>query len=212
MKANLSFCYRLVSAFFKIIFKFGYHGKLYGLENIPSSGGFIFAGNHVSYLDPPLIAVHANRQPVYSFARNTLFKKGIGWFFKRLYMIGVDRDKGSDIHSIKRILQLLKEGNPVLMFPEGTRSPTGVLQRAKKGIGLFVTKANVPVVPVRIFGSFEAWPKGAKRPNFKHNISIVFGKPLMPEAFLECQHEADPMQAISDKIMQAIANLQEVKK
>lgn len=212
MKANLSFCYRLVSIFFKIIFKLGYHGKLYGLENIPQSGGFIFAGNHVSYLDPPLIAVHANRQPVYSFARNTLFKKGIGWFFKRLYMIGVDRDKGSDIHSIKRVLQLLKEGNPVLMFPEGTRSPTGVLQRAKKGIGLFVMKANVPVVPVRIFGSFEAWPKGAKRPNFKPNISIIYGKPLMPEAFLECQQEADPMQAISDKVMQAIANLQEVKK
>lgn len=208
MKSNLFFCYRTVSCFFKIIFKKAYHGKLYGLENIPASGGFILAGNHVSYLDPPLIAVHTSRQPVYSFARKTLFKKGIGWFFKRLYMIGVDRDKGSDVHSIKRVLQLLKEGHPVLMFPEGTRSVTGVLQRAKKGIGLFMIKANVPVVPVRIFGSYEAWPKGKKFPNFKSKISIVFGKPLMPEDFENCKTDPDPMQAISDKVMQAIANIQ----
>ena len=198
----------MVSRFFKIIFKKAYHGKLYGLENIPTSGGFILAGNHVSYLDPPMIAVHANRQPVYSFARKTLFKRGIGWFFRRLYMIDVDRDKGSDIHSIKRVLQLLKDGNPVLMFPEGTRSVTGVLQRAKKGIGLFMMKAHVPIVPVRIFGTYEAWPKGKSLPNFKPNISIVYGKPLMPEDFESCKSEPDPMQAISDKVMQAIANIQ----
>ena len=198
----------MVSCFFRIIFKKLYHGKLYGLENIPTSGGFILAGNHVSYLDPPLIAVHANRQPVYSFARKTLFKTGIGWFFKRLYMIDVDRDKGSDIHSIKRVLQLLKEGHPVLMFPEGTRSVNGVLQRAKKGIGLFMTKANVPIVPVRIFGSYEAWPKWKVLPNFKSKITIVFGKPLMPKDFEKCKEDSDFMQAISDKVMQSIANIQ----
>ena len=208
MKINLTFSYRMVSFFFKIIFKKLYRGKLYGLENIPSSGGFILAGNHVSYLDPPLIAVHCPSQPVYSFARKTLFKRGIGWFFKRLYMIGIDRDKGNDIHSVKQILHLLKSGKPVLMFPEGTRSPTGILQRAKKGIGLFMTKANVPIVPVRIFGTFEAWPKGAKRPNFKHNISIVYGKAMYPKDFEDCKQTADPMQSISDRVMQAIASLQ----
>ncbi len=208
MKANLSLCYRFVRFFFKFVFKKGYQGKLYGLENIPAQGGVILAGNHVSYLDPPFIAVHANRQPVFSFARRTLFKRGIGWFFNRLYMIPVDRDKGSDIHSIKHILQLLKDGNPVLMFPEGTRSANGVLQRPKKGIGLFVSKAKVPVVPVRIFGTFEAWPKGDKWPNFKPKVSIVFGKPIPPESFDDCKDASDPMQAISDRIMQAIANIQ----
>ena len=207
MKANLSFCYCLVSCFFKFLFKYIYRGKLYGVENIPSSGGFILAGNHVSYLDPPMIAVHCARQPVYSFARNTLFKKGIGWFFKRLYMIGVDREKGSDLCSIKQVLQLLKEGKVVQMFPEGTRSVTGVLQRGKKGIGLFISKAQVPVVPVRIFGTYEALPKGAKFLNLKPKISIVFGKPLNFEDFENCKAEEDPLQAISDRVMQAIANL-----
>lgn len=209
MKSNLSFCYRLVCWFFHFIFEKAYKGKLYGLENIPSTGGFILAGNHVSYLDPPFIAIHASRQPVYSFARQTLFKRGIGWFFRRLYMIPVDRDKGSDIHSIKRILKLLADGNSVQMFPEGTRSPTGLPQRAKKGIGLFVSKAKVPVVPVRIFGTYEAWPKGAKWPNFKPNVVIVYGKPISYEELAaDAQNQKDPMQAISDRIMQEIARLQ----
>ncbi len=208
MKSNLSFCYRLVCCFFKLIFKRAYKGKLYGLENIPETGGFILAGNHVSYLDPPLIAVHTNRQPVYSFARQTLFKRGIAWFFRRLYMIPVDRDKGSDIRSIKQVLKLLADGNPVQMFPEGTRSPTGLPQRPKKGIGLFVSKSKVPVVPVRIFGTYEAWPKGAKWPNFKPSIAIVFGRPLAhEELIIEAHGQADPMQAISDRIMQEIARL-----
>ncbi len=208
MKANFSFCYNLVSIFFKLIFKLGYKGKLIGLENIPAKGGFILAANHVSYLDPPFIAVHTSRQPVYSFARRTLFKRGIGWFFRRLYMIAIDRDKGSDFRSIKQILQLLQQGQPVLMFPEGTRSVTGVLQRPKKGIGLFVSKSKVPVVPVRIFGTFEAWPKGRVWPNFKSQVSIVFGKPLLPSDFEDCKRSEDPMQAISDRVMQAIANIQ----
>ena len=82
MKSNLSFCYRLVCWFFKLLFKMAYKGRLYGLENIPATGGFILAGNHVSYLDPPLIAVHASRQPVYSFARQTLRSASspcLGW-------------------------------------------------------------------------------------------------------------------------------------
>lgn len=207
MKANLYFCYRIVRWFFQVLFKRVYHGKLYGVENIPEQGGFILAGNHVSYLDPPLIAVHCWRQPVYSFARKTLFKFGIGWFFKRLYMLPVDRDKGSDLRSIKDVLNRLKNNQPVLMFPEGTRSATGVPQRAKKGIGLFIQKAQVPVVPVRVFGTFEAWPKTAKWPSFKPNIAIVFGEPLLPQQFADCASEPNPMQAMSDKVMQAIATL-----
>lgn len=193
---------------FRFIFKWIYRGKIYGQENIPATGGFILASNHVSYLDPPFIAVHVNRQPVYSFARQTLFKRGITWFFNRLYMIPVDRDKGNDIRSIKNILKLLKEGNPIQMFPEGTRSPTGLPQRPKKGIGLFVMKSKVPVVPVRIFGTYEALPKGAKWPNFKTKINIVFGNLLTYDELLKAsQGQSDPMQAISDRVMQEIACL-----
>ena len=122
-------------------------------------------------------------------------------------MIGVDRDKGSDLPAFRRVLQLLNDGQVVQMFPEGTRSPNGVLQRGKKGIGWFILKANVPVVPMRIFGTFEAWPKGKRLPSFKPQLTLVFGKSLSPDVFVDCKNEADPFQAASDRVMQAIANL-----
>ncbi len=208
MKANISFSYRCVSLFFKILFKFVYRGKIYGEENIPTEGAFILASNHVSHMDPPLIAIHCRRQPVFSFARSTLFKRGIGWFYRRLNMIPVDREKGNDVGSIRRVLQILKRGYPVLMFPEGTRSITGIPQRAKKGVGLFVVRSGVPVVPVRIFGTFEALPKGKHFLNFKPRLSIIYGKPLYPQDFEACRQEEDCLQAISDRIMQSICQIQ----
>ncbi|MBP5191504.1 MAG: 1-acyl-sn-glycerol-3-phosphate acyltransferase [Opitutales bacterium] len=207
MSTRLSWPYQMSVAFFRMVFRWGYRRKVYGLEHVPSTGGVILAGNHVSYLDPPLIAVHCSRQPVYSFARQTLFQHGMGWWFRRLYMLEVDRDKGSDLHAFRQVLQLLQNHQVVQMFPEGTRSPNGVLQRGKKGVGWFLLKGRVPVVPVRVFGTFEAWPKGKRFPSFRPQISVVFGKPLLPDDFASCQNDPDPYQAASDRVMQAIANL-----
>ena len=123
-------------------------------------------------------------------------------------MIPVDREKGNDVGSIRRVLCILKRGHPILMFPEGTRSITGTPQRGKKGIGLFVVQAKVPVVPVRIFGTFEALPKGKHFLNFKPRLRIVYGKPLYPQDFASCRQEKDCLQAISDCIMHRICQLQ----
>lgn len=207
MKSNISFCYKVITFLFGVLFKNFYRGRIYGNENIPKSGGFILACNHVSHMDPPLVAVHCPRQPVYSFARSTLFKRGVCWLYNRLYMIPVDREKGADMKAIRNILSLLKSGNPVLMFPEGTRSVNGIMQRAKKGIGLFVEKACVPVVPVRIFGTFDALPKGKLWPSFKKELDIVFGRPINMDDFADCLNDEDAAQSIADKIMHAIANI-----
>lgn len=207
MKANLSYAYRFVTFIFRTGFKLLYKGKIYGLENIPINGGFILAGNHVSHLDPPMIAGHCPRQPVFSFARSTLFKKGIRWLYHRLNMIPVDREKGSDLKAIKKVLSLLEQGHPVMMFPEGTRSLTGIPQRPKKGIGMFAIRSGVPVVPVRIFGTYEALPKGKHWPSFKSSLTIVYGKPLSKEDFEDCRTEKDLAQAVSDRIMQAISQI-----
>ncbi|MCR6657594.1 MAG: 1-acyl-sn-glycerol-3-phosphate acyltransferase [Opitutus sp.] len=115
------------------------------------------------------------------FARKTLWKPGVAsWWLDTVGTIPVDRDGGQDVSAIKRVLKALKEGKALILFPEGTRSPDGTLQSAKAGVGLLACKAQVPVIPARIFGSFEAYGKGVKIPRFGTPVSVVFGPALQP--------------------------------
>ncbi len=207
MKSNLSYVYNIVAFLFRFLLRCVLRGKVYGAENVPSQGAFLIASNHVSHSDPPLIACNCPRQPVFSVARSTLFTKWSRWLYNRLHMLPIDREKGADLKAIKAILQKLQSGQPVLMFPEGTRSLTGIPQRAKKGVGMIAARAQVPVLPVHIFGTYDVLPKGRHWPSFKNRVFIVFGKPLYPQDFEIYRTEPDVYQAMSDRIMQAIAQI-----
>ena len=112
------------------------------------------------------------------FARKSLWKSRVlGWWMNQVETIPVERDSG-DIGAIKRVLQALAENRAVVLFPEGTRSLDGHLQKPKPGVGLMACKTGVPVVPCRVFGSFEAFGKGSALPRFGTPISIVFGPPI----------------------------------
>lgn len=166
-------------------------------------GGAIVAANHTSYLDPPIVACAYN-SPIAFLARKTLFQGFGAWLYPRLNAFPIDREH-ADLRSMKTILRRLKDGERVLMFPEGTRSADGRLQEAKAGIGMLVAKSGVPVQPVRIFGAHESWPKGGKfRP---HRIQVVIGDPVKfaPGDLKEKSREA--YQRIADQLMRAIAEL-----
>jgi 1-acyl-sn-glycerol-3-phosphate acyltransferase len=110
-------------------------------------------------------------------ARDTLFRNPIaGWTLRSWNCVPINRDRG-DIGALRTMLRLLGEGKAVLMFPEGTRSPDGTLQEARAGIGMVVAKANVPVVPLRIFGTDRALPRGASLPR-PAKVSVKFGEPF----------------------------------
>jgi 1-acyl-sn-glycerol-3-phosphate acyltransferase len=205
MKSNLSCIYRGVIFFSRWALRFPLKGRIYGLENIPLQGGFIVASNHTSYLDPPLIACQIPRQPVFSIARNTLFGPPLKWLFGALNIVPIDRERGADLKAIKNILHILREEHPLLMFPEGTRSPTGVLQRPKKGIGLIAAKAQVPIVPVRILGTYEVLPKGHRWPS-RHRVTLMFGPPIYPSQFQNIPAK-DLYPVIGNQVMGAIARL-----
>jgi 1-acyl-sn-glycerol-3-phosphate acyltransferase len=85
--------------------------------------------------------------------------------------------EGGDLAAMRTVLRLLGEGKAVVMFPEGTRSPTGQLQEARAGIGMMVAKAGVPVVPMRIWGTERALPRGASVPR-PARVTVVFGEPF----------------------------------
>ena len=75
-------------------------------------------------------------------------------------------------------IRVVRAGGGILVFPEGSRSPNGCLQPAKPGVGMIVAKTGAPVIPVRVYGSFEAFPIGAKKPK-RNRITVVIGKPEM---------------------------------
>jgi len=201
-----------VYGFFHSLVMLGYEmffrGEVVGRENLPCEGAFLVAGNHVSFLDPPLIGVHVSRQLCF-FARKTLWKPGFAsWWLDAVGTIPVDRDGGQDVSALKRVLRSLKENKGLILFPEGTRSPDGRMRAPKSGVGFIACRAQVPVVPARIFGSFEAFGKGVKFPRLGTPVSVVFGPPLTPADYDEPAADRDRYQIASERIMAAIARLQ----
>jgi 1-acyl-sn-glycerol-3-phosphate acyltransferase len=178
-----------------------------GVENIPRRGGFIIASNHASLLDPPIVGAQVPRQ-LAAFARKTLWKKGVAsWWLDVVGVIPVDRDGGSDVVAIRRVLQTLKQEKGIILFPEGTRTPTGELQRAKAGVGLMACRTGVPVIPARIFGSFEACGRNGPL-RFGTPITVVFGPPLFPADYDNRADGKERYQRASERIMSAIASLE----
>jgi 1-acyl-sn-glycerol-3-phosphate acyltransferase len=184
-----------------------FRGEVSGLENIPAQGSFILAANHASLLDPPIVGCHVPRQFSF-FARKTLWKPGIAsWWLDTVGTIPIDRDGSTDVMAIKRVLQALRTGRPVIMFPEGTRSRDGRLQPPKSGLGMFACRAAVPVVPARIFGSFDALGRSHGL-RLGTPIHVTYGGILQPRDFDDPAAGKERYQRASEKIMSAIAALE----
>ncbi|HLP02577.1 MAG TPA: lysophospholipid acyltransferase family protein [Opitutaceae bacterium] len=196
------FCHGLI----RTVADTAFRGEVIGLENVPREGPFLMASNHCSHLDPPLLGSQLQRQ-IHFFARKTLWKPGFpAWWLDAVETIPVDRD-GADVGAMKRTIAALENGGVVIVFPEGTRSLDGRLQPAKAGVGMIACKARVPVVPARIFGSFEAFGRDAKIPK-PHPVSYVIGRPLAPAEYDDPAAGKQRYQVASERIMAAIAALE----
>ena len=174
--------------------------KVNGLENFPDKSGFIIAANHRSYLDPPIINT-ISPFPVMFMAKEELFKVPIlGNFIKKAGAIPVERGRKAT-KSLIKALELLKEGYTVGIFPEGTRANPGEYLKPQPGVGLLVSKANVPVVPVKIEGADKVFPNNSKFPKlFTAPIEVTVGKPLQFD-------ESYSYEDISNEIMEVIKKL-----
>ncbi|MDR1591232.1 MAG: 1-acyl-sn-glycerol-3-phosphate acyltransferase [Puniceicoccales bacterium] len=161
-----------------------FNGKIYGQENIPRSGPFIVAPNHLSHLDPPFISAAFQKRELMFLGRKTLFKPGFwNWLLSHINVIPVDKENAADISAIRKALTLLKNGFGLVIFPEGTRSPDGNFGVAQAGIGFLACKSQVPVIPVRIFGTYKILRKYTTFPDIRQSASIVIGNPLLPEEY-----------------------------
>ena len=207
---NLS--YRLGWIFFRTLYKVYFRWHVFNADNVPQSGGVILASNHASFLDPPLVGSGLNRGINY-LARESLFRfPGIGALLRSWNSVPVDRD-GGGAAGLKAILDRLLAGGGIILFPEGTRTSDGHLQPARSGIGLVVIKSTAPVVPVRVFGTYEAYGRHVKFPR-PYRVMVKYGRPM---DFKKLRDEAQKCskarlkeiyQEVADEIMAAIAKLE----
>lgn len=185
-----------------------FRGEVVGTENFPATGPFLIASNHASHLDPPFVGSQVKKQMRF-FARKSLWNNRVmAWWLDQVETIAVERDTG-DIGAIKKVLQALKDNRAVVLFPEGTRSPDGSLQKPKAGVGLMACKTGVPVVPCRVYGSFAAFGKGDKIPNFGTPVTVVFGPPIPASDYDDPGLGKARYETAAQRIMDRIAQLPE---
>jgi 1-acyl-sn-glycerol-3-phosphate acyltransferase len=196
--------YDFAHAIFFVLFKLIFGYRIIGRENVPVAGPVILASNHASFLDPPFVGTGVRRR-VNFVAKEELFNRPWKRFIlTRWKAIPIKREQ-LDKTMLRAILDKLKAGEVVGLFPEGTRSADENLLPGKPGVGMVVSMAKAPVVPVYIKGSWMTLGKvhSKLRPT---PITVVYGKPI---TFTDMEggkgHER--YQMISGRIMEEIEKL-----
>ena len=194
IRKRSSFLYYLGKVVFKLMFLVIYRCKSSGQENIPEDTGFIIAPNNMSFFDPPLAGCFM-KQDLYFMAKQELFDVPIlGFIIKRTNAFPVKRGM-QDMSAFRNAFTLLEHKKALLMFPEGTRSKTGELGKARPGVGMVACNCQVPIVPVKIINTNNMT-------KFK-KIEIKYGKPVYPPK----EHTKEDYLKIAQKVLDDIRAL-----
>ncbi len=178
--------------------------EVYGVENVPSDGGAVIAPNHVSYMDPPLVAACLPRR-TYFMAKRELFEPLLfGELIYSLYAFPVERGSG-DRAALRRAIDLVRAGELVIIFPEGTRSRDGTIGEGQLGPAIVAGRAGRPIVPCAILGTDRMLPPGAKFIR-RARFYIAFGEPVWVGDGNQ-RLSRDVLQAATDELMRRIREM-----
>jgi 1-acyl-sn-glycerol-3-phosphate acyltransferase len=152
--------------------------RVEGVENVPRTGALIVCPNHFGTLDPPMVPAFLPRGDTWNMAKSEYFKKAwMRWLFAAYQAFPVVRHTADRV-ALRRSFDLLKAGQVLIMYPEGTRVEAGVLSKPEPGAGFIAQKADCPVLPVAVTGTRECLPKGKLWPR-RVRVTVRFGKPFM---------------------------------
>jgi len=194
---------------YKLILKLFFKFEVIDRENIPKEGPFIMVANHVSYADPAVMGVACNTLPLRFLAKKELFHNPVlGAWCRAVGCIFIERESTSSA-PLKNILKVLNARGAVGIFPEGKRSPDGELQKAKLGIGVIAAKSRAPIIPMYIFGTRKAMPKGQSIPR-PCKVKARIGKPVDVSGHKSINDKKKAYEFIGSKIMEGIAELKDV--
>lgn len=199
-----TFCKLFISTFFSLFYRLRYINS----HNIPKKGGYFIASNHTSFFDPPVIGTGAYYRIFRFMARDTLFKSFFGFGIKWMGAFPVKRG-AIDRQAWDHVVNLVKEGWIVMLFPEGTRTPDGEIHEGKAGPGMFIYRTKAQVIPVATLGMFEIWPKGQKLPKLFRRIDVIYGEPVDFSEFFSLEEGKETYMKITEKLMARIRELRQ---
>jgi 1-acyl-sn-glycerol-3-phosphate acyltransferase len=153
-----------------------YRVKVYGRENIPHDGAALVLSNHQSFFDPMLCQGWLTR-PFYFVPRDTLFVGFWGFMIDALYTIPINQEQVT-LKSMKAIIDVLKRGHIVCLYPEGSRTFDGKIDEIKPGFCLLARRSKAAIVPMVIDGIFDRWPRMQKYPKPGGRVGVIYGKPI----------------------------------
>jgi 1-acyl-sn-glycerol-3-phosphate acyltransferase len=183
-----------------------------GRENVPATGPFIIASNHLSFIDSMAIPLMAPRRVGYLAKAEYFTGTGIrGWLTRTLFTalgaMPVHRQTNRAAQeALDTAMTVLRAGGGFGIYPEGTRSRDGKLARGKTGVAWLALTAGCPVVPVAVAGTDKIQPIGASWP-WPHRFSVTFGEPLTFPEYAGKANNGKARREVTDRIMEAIAEL-----
>lgn len=191
-----------------------YVKKINGSENIPKKGAFILAANHCSYIDHLflyLVVLPKYNKVVHFLAKKEHFRGFIQCSWHRwVYAIPIDREAGGK-EALKEAIKCLRKGKIIGIYPEGTRSLDGKIQRGKTGVARLALIAKVPVVPVGLINTFKILPKGRFIPKGGKIGIINIGKPMFFKEYYKKENDHTTLRRVTTKIMKETAKLSNQK-
>ncbi len=189
--------YPFVKAIIKIYYTIMFKVTIVGKENVPKVGNGVLCCNHISNYDPLTMAVYLDRLPRYIAKKELFHNKILGALLRHLHAFPVDREAVMDMKAFKTAINVLKGGELLGIFAEGTRVKEGEAKAAKAGVAMFALKGNAPVIPVTISGTYK----------FRSEVRIEFGAPMMLEEYRGLRITTALMEEITEKIMERVREM-----
>lgn len=172
------------------------------LERIQGDAPFIMIGNHLSNMDPIIAALAVKRYQLHFLAKKELGKAGVAnWFLGKLHTIFVDRHN-SDMEAMRACMKVVREGNVLGIFPEGTRHHEGLMQEIESGVALIALRSGVPLIPVYIQGKLRPF----------RTLNVLIGEAIPLDDLREEGVNAETCQKLLGRITQTYAEMEKMKK
>lgn len=193
--------YRVLKKVLPSIMNPYFHMYVEGIDNVPVSQPAILASNHLSFIDSLCLPINLQR-PLYFLGKADYWDSWrTRWFFQGVGVVPVQREGGDKGQaSLQTGVRILRGGDLVGIYPEGTRSPDGRLYRGKTGPVRMALEAEVPIIPCAVIGTDKAMPTGTYVPT-RHPVTVRYGKPLDLSRYHAQRDDPFVLRSATDELM-----------